>query len=1439
MLGTLLMVASMVALGADIVVSTDGSGSYSSIQRAVDAASYGDVILVNPGLYEESLVLISGITIRGSGESHTIIRSSYGYQPVVQGISVGSVVLQDLSLERGASILESTVVDLHSSQVVFLSCHISGGQAGGVHSSGVSTLSFQDCIIEDNLGYGLQVNGQSEVAIQGGRINANGSVGLYLRDAVASIDKTTLQWNEWDGIVLEGGSVLDGDAVTLRDNGRWGLRLLGSSRATLSNATCETQAFGNILLGDGAWLSLESCQLVGGMTNSVEAAGLSSLHLSDTEVTGAMGNGISLEENASLTLERTIVAHCADGGLTLHTTGVCSLQRATVAYNGGHGLEFRGETLHVTQSIFALNDGIGLTVAASGKTQDLQLDYNNVWKNRAGDYSGIHRSSSDLSEAPEFINPSMNDFSLSATSPCIGAGAFGTMIGASENPQRKGITRIEIGLAHAESEWGALEAGIALTPSSESSIDGHITWHYDWGFGTARLETSIADLTGFRTQGSVTLLAPQPVDFLNSLVSPNVGISGVWHDKASRWQAWGKAELVGDFAALRVAASYEGPSRITRQEFALTSPGFSLSGRAANLTLTQLALGWANAVVFAEVSSSLALHLQVVPDLFATGSAQWELGGGVIEFKASAYPAQFGTASFSLEWRDGSSTEATVDIRLRAGQFEDAEVGLRVRWSNIEVGGSLGANSIEGPRFKLGMLVDTSIWFLPRLNQPPVPAFSYTPLEPEAGELITFDASSSYDSDGELDQIWWDFGDGDSAIGAIVQHRFSASGEHTITVTVSDQDGDVTALESRIFVAQAQTTPTAAFTWAAVSEKGTRLQRALRAGDSILLDAMDSFDPNGNVVEYSWDIQSDGVFDRTTAEPRLVIDPLPAGTWPVTLRIVDNDGATDAIMRVLSIEELKPPIASFELSPATPAVGDPIRFVDTSIAVDGTLASWEWDFGNGHTSREREPSLRYEEAGLYDVTLTVRDSEGLVSTITTPVSVQLNPELVPIQQTWALVIGISNYEEVDDLSYARRDAEAIAAWLLGAGVPQDHIRLLTDDVGMASPQGTVDVDRRLATLVNVREGLGWLRQSAERDDLVLIHFSGHGYQGADDNLDERDGVDEFFVLYDTRAAAKDDTALRDDEFGRFLDRIESEHVLVFFDSCYSGGLSRSLTPGSRATGDTVDVFSDFDLEGRLILSASSENQDAFESPQLEHGVFTHFLLSGLAGEADLNGDGRITVWELFEYVRSEVPPFVQQERGEEQLPQLIGEGEARIVLTRATSARPVPFTYCPAIPFAGGDVWFRAEADANADSASLIWEFGDGGSAEGQSVVHRYDTPGVYVITLSVQGTDESSQMTVAIGDGARIIGADAESDQVLISVGRQHGILVGDRFSRSKAVLEGGATIEPPSLEVIELIDEDTAVCRILTSDEPPVVGNQLIPVVAPEKRPPCWETR
>ena len=75
------------------------------------------------------------------------------------------------------------------------------------------------------------------------------------------------------------------------------------------------------------------------------------------------------------------------------------------------------------------------------------------------------------------------------------------------------------------------------------------------------------------------------------------------------------------------------------------------------------------------------------------------------------------------------------------------------------------------------------------LNNPPVASFSFWPQDPFQEELVTFDASSSYDSDGDIVSWEWDFGDGTVGEGEVVDHSFDLPGEYTVVLTVTDNSG--------------------------------------------------------------------------------------------------------------------------------------------------------------------------------------------------------------------------------------------------------------------------------------------------------------------------------------------------------------------------------------------------------------------------------------------------------------------------------------------------------------------------------------------------------------------------------------------------------------------------------------------------------------------------
>lgn len=189
----------------------------------------------------------------------------------------------------------------------------------------------------------------------------------------------------------------------------------------------------------------------------------------------------------------------------------------------------------------------------------------------------------------------------------------------------------------------------------------------------------------------------------------------------------------------------------------------------------------------------------------------------------------------------------------------------------------------------------------------------------------------------------------------------------------------------------------------------------------------------------------------------------------------------------------------------------------------------------------------------------------------------------------------------------------------------------------------------------------------EEDDLVVIYYSGHGSFAADTNGDEAlrnpgDNLDEYYLPYDTKIPGLFSTAIRDDEFGDWMNSIHSKHVVIFLDSCFSGGATKQVKGVSsegRKAPSTNSIFNDFSLERRVLLAASEENQESLEAPELEHGVFTYYLLKALKGAGDEDGDGKINAEEAYNYVKLKVKKYAAEH---EHIQSPIIQGETKQVV---------------------------------------------------------------------------------------------------------------------------------------------------------------------------------
>jgi len=285
--------------------------------------------------------------------------------------------------------------------------------------------------------------------------------------------------------------------------------------------------------------------------------------------------------------------------------------------------------------------------------------------------------------------------------------------------------------------------------------------------------------------------------------------------------------------------------------------------------------------------------------------------------------------------------------------------------------------------------------------------------------------------------------------------------------------------------------------------------------------------------------------------------------------------------------------------------------------------------------------------GKNEVAVTVTDMDNQATTRALTVTRTPDPRLLDPGKIWAAVIGISQYKTVSALQFADQDALSFYDYLLNQiGVPKDNIFLLTN---------------QQATLVNVRRTLGTeLKRKASPRDTVLIYFAGHGAPETDSTSPDNDGLEKYLVVYDADPDDLYTTGLPMREVEIIFERLAAERVVFIADTCFSGATTGRTfsTGGRRAVVSDAFLTRLSNVKGRVVLAASRGNEVSEERPDMRHGVFTYYLLEGLRGKADFDGDNMITIDELYNYVSQKVPAATAQN----QHPVKKGEVDGQLVV---------------------------------------------------------------------------------------------------------------------------------------------------------------------------------
>ncbi|MBI5000765.1 MAG: PKD domain-containing protein [Euryarchaeota archaeon] len=251
--------------------------------------------------------------------------------------------------------------------------------------------------------------------------------------------------------------------------------------------------------------------------------------------------------------------------------------------------------------------------------------------------------------------------------------------------------------------------------------------------------------------------------------------------------------------------------------------------------------------------------------------------------------------------------------------------------------------------------------------------------------------------------------------------------------------------------------------------------------------------------------------------------------------------------------------------PVANAGGDKEGEAGATISFDGSRSvgtglTYSWEFGDSQSGTGATATHSYTAAGTYAVKLTVTDSQSRTDVDSATVKVFAAGAR---PNKYAVVVGISDYQTINDLSYCHLDAQSWKGYLENKGYT---VHLLIDSQG---------------TEAGIMSEIEWMKGQETPTSYCAFVFSGHG--GLDTHKRES-----YLDTYEISSGGSG--FLYDSELAAAFQGFESKHIFIFFDSCHSGGMDSSAG------------------EGRYLSETCSKETFGLDISRYSHGLWTYWFL---------------------------------------------------------------------------------------------------------------------------------------------------------------------------------------------------------------------------------------
>ena len=511
-----------------------------------------------------------------------------------------------------------------------------------------------------------------------------------------------------------------------------------------------------------------------------------------------------------------------------------------------------------------------------------------------------------------------------------------------------------------------------------------------------------------------------------------------------------------------------GEGAVPPQDDFIVMQGAGLSLRADEAGNTTGTASWLP--VTSSAGRSAASFGGVIASADDTDVFYLDAGAGVLDITVE--PAPLGpNADLELTLRNSAGNVVQVNKPIQnLGAAINVSVGAPGRYFLEVKGGGEGDPLLTGySNYGSVGAYELAGSFATPSNAPPSAVMDVSRVIGPSAMTLTFDAARSGD-DGRIMLYRWDFGDGTSreeATPGPVQKIYppgSAGILYTVSLTVTDDSG-LSATTTRSI------NPGAAPPWANVTAN-------VLTGPAPLAVA---FNPSGStsddgITSYAWSF-GDGTTRVNTSPAVESKTYTTAGTYPVSLQIIDGTGRTATANVTIVVTAPVAPVASFTSSHSSGVAPLAVTFDPAASSDDVQIASYRWDFGGGDirtTGTAASVSKTFNTPGSYIVSLQVTDNAGLTATASRIITVNAPANVAPVASfTSSHSSGVAplavtfnpaaSSDDVQIVSYRwdfgdgdTRTMTSAASVSKTFGTPGTYTVILevTDDVGLSATTST-------------------------------------------------------------------------------------------------------------------------------------------------------------------------------------------------------------------------------------------------------------------------------------------------------------------------------------------------------------------------------------------------